>query len=108
MFTIDIHSANETVNDAIYKLKEAFSFGRKDKDRLLCVITGYGSKGFSHKIKTAVLEFLKENKGKTFKDYIEGNDLDIFSLKYQSFKYSNRIPESEKRLKNKGAIYIIF
>lgn len=108
MYTIDIHSNGESVLTAIDMLKEAFNFGKKDKDKLLCVITGYGSSGKTHKIKTAVLEYLESNKGKSFKDYIIGSDLDIFSLKYQSFKYGSRIPDSEKRLKNPGVIYIIF
>lgn len=107
MYTLDIHSCGETIPVAISKLETGLSFARRDKDKLLCLITGYGSTGKTHKIKTAVLEYLEENKGKKFKDYILGSDLDIFFVKYQSFKYGNRIPESEKRLKNPGCIYII-
>ena len=109
MITIDIHSNHETVGDAIAMLDSAIKLGRKDKDKLLCLIVGYGSKGTSHKIRSAVLEKLVEYKNnKYIKDYILGSDLDIFNLNYQHFIGKERISEAEKKNRNPGAIYISF
>lgn len=108
MLTRDIHSSMETVNTALYDLDISIKLGKKEKDKLVCLIVGYGSKGNSHKIKTACLAKLDELvRNNTIKDYIVGSNLDIFSSVYQNFKYKDRIPESEKTKKNPGAIYII-
>lgn len=107
MLTIDIHSNKETINDAKSMCDNAIKMARKDKDKILCLIVGYGSKGTAHKIRSAIVELLEEYKNKKIiKDYISGNELDIFSVKYQSFIGVDRIPESEKKKRNPGAIYI--
>ena len=107
MLTIDIHSNKETVNDAKNMCDGAIKMARKDRDRILCLIVGYGSKGTAHKIKSAILELLEEYKTKKIiKDYINGTELDIFNVKYQSFIGADRIPEVEKKKRNPGAIYI--
>ena len=107
MITIDIHSNHETVSDAISMLDSAIKLGRKEKDKILCLIVGYGSKGTSHKIRSAVIEKLEELKEKrNIKDYINGSDLDIFNLNYQKFIGKERISEEEKKKRNPGAIYI--
>jgi hypothetical protein len=104
----DIHSNKERVEDALYDLEQSIKLCKKQKDKVLSLIVGYGSKSGHHKIKTAVLEKLEIYKEKGFvKDYIEGNKLDIFSLEYQKFKYGHLINEEEKRKKNPGIIYII-
>ena len=54
MLTRDIHSNNETVSVALYELKVSIDLTRHDRDKLLCLITGYGSSGKTHKIKTAI------------------------------------------------------
>ena len=41
------------------------------------------------------------------KDYIWGNELDLFNPKYLNFKYKDLIPSSEKIKLNKGSVYII-
>ncbi len=108
MYTCDIHSNKETVNDALYMLDRAIQMARSDKDRLLCLIVGYGSKSGHHRIKDGVIEKLNDYKSHNrIKDYILGNNLDLFDPIYLSFKYKERIPDSEKRSKNPGAIYII-
>jgi hypothetical protein len=108
MYTVDIHSNKETKEIAKSELDIAISFARKDKDKLLKVIVGYGSKSNKHIIKTYILEYLLELKDKSqIKDYIEGENLDIFNPKYMNFKYGYRIPDFEKRTKNPGVIYII-
>lgn len=107
MITIDIHSNHETVGDAISMLDGAIKLGRKEKDKIVCLIVGYGSKGTAHKIRSAVLEKLIEYKEKRFiKDYICGSDLDIFNLNYQKFIGKEKIGEEEKKKKNPGAIYL--
>ena len=108
MLTRDIHSNKETVAVALYDLDESIKLARREGDKLLALIVGYGNRGGSHKIKTAVIERLNEYASKGFiKGYIEGNHLDIFDSIYQSFKYRDRIPEAEKRKRNPGIIYII-
>lgn len=107
MYQVDIHKYKETVKDALYELNVSISFGKREKDHLVKVITGYGSSGGTHKIKTAVISYLEEKKGHGIKDYILGDDLINHSPKFFSFKYLDCIPESEKRALNPGVIYII-
>lgn len=106
MFTMDIHSNKETKKDAIKMLEEALAFGRKDKDKLLCIITGYGSTSGHGRIKQAIIEILDSWKGNKIKDYLLGNELDIFNSKYQNCKYTSRLPKEELRSQNPGKIYI--
>ncbi len=108
MFTRDIHSNKETVDTALYELKQSIILTRKQKEKVLCLIVGYGSTGKTHKIHTAVkneLAVMKEKK--QIRDFIEGNELDIFSVVYQKFPYKDWIGEEEKRKKNPGVIYVI-
>lgn len=108
MLTRDIHSNKETVDVALYDLKQTILLAKKQKEKVIALIVGYGSKGKTHKIQTAVLEALEEFNNKHFiRGYIKGNDLDIFSPVYHSFKFKELIPDSEKRLCNPGVIYII-
>ena len=107
MYRVDIHKYKETVSDAIYELEQAISFGKRDKDHLVMVITGYGSSGGTHKIKDAVVSYLEEKKGHGIKDYIVGSDLVDHGPKFFSFKYLDVIPEREKRHGNPGCIFII-
>ena len=107
MLTRDIHSNKESVVIALYDLHESIMLAKRDKDRLLCLIVGYGSKGTRHKIQTSVMDKLEEYlKNNTIKGYIRGNQIDIFDRAYQSFPYKDRIPEEDKKRKNPGAIYI--
>ena len=107
MYIKDIHSNNETINDAIYELLEGIKMAKRDKDKILCLITGYGSHGTSHKIKTAIEEKLDELlKDKIIKGWLRGTELDIFNYKYQSFPNAYNIPKKDKNDKNPGAIYI--
>ena len=107
MYTIDIHSNKETVSMALYNLEIGIKMARKDKDKILCVITGYGSHNTKHKIKTEVLIKLEEYlKNKFIKGYILGNELDIFNLKYQSFPNKDKLSKEALINKNPGAIYV--
>lgn len=56
MFTRDIHSHQETTEAAVYDLNQSILLCRRQKEKLLCVIVGYGSKGKTHKIQSAALE----------------------------------------------------
>ena len=104
----DIHSNKETVENALYDLEQSIKLCKKQHDKVLALIVGYGSSSGHHRIKTAVLERLKEYKEKRFiKDFIEGNKLDIFDIDYQKFKYKELISETDKKQKNPGIIYII-
>lgn len=107
MFTVDIHKYNKSVDNAIYELKEAIALGKRDKDHLVKVITGYGSSGGTHKIKTKVLVYLDENLGHGIKDYISGDDLLNHTDRFFKFKYLGVLPKEEKQYPNPGCIYII-
>lgn len=103
----DIHYGMPTVANALDHL-DLFLKEVKRSEKIVEVITGYGSTGGSSKIKNAVLLRLDEYKEKNYiKDFICGDELDIFNKKYQNFKYLSLIPNEIKKIQNKGAIYII-
>lgn len=107
MISRDIHYGKPTVYNAIEHLK-LFLKDVKRSEKIVEVITGYGSSSGSCKIKNEAIKYLEELKEISYiKDYICGNDLDIFSLKYQNFKYKSLISEDVKKRCNPGAIYII-
>ena len=85
MYFKDFHGY--ILDEAIYDLDLTIKLCKKQKDKICGLIVGYGSSNKSHKIKTAFL--------------------DIFSSKYLNFKYRDLIPESEKKIKNKGIIYLV-
>lgn len=108
MLTKDIHSNKETVPTALYELEQGIKLAKARKEKVLCLIVGYGSKGTAHKIQTAVLLQLEEYKSKRMiKEYIRGNELDIFNSNYQKLKFGHLINENEKKEKNYGKIYVI-
>ena len=103
----DIHYGMPTVANALDHL-DLFLKEVKRSEKIVEVITGYGSTGGSSKIKKAVIERLEEYKDKKYiKDFICGDELDIFNKKYQNFKYLALSPTEVKRIQNKGAVYII-
>ena len=107
MLSRDIHYGKPTVFNAIEHLK-VFLKEAKRSDKIVEVITGYGSSGGTSKIKNEAIRYLDELKESNYiKDYICGNDLDIFNLKYQNFKYRSLLSEESKRRCNPGAIYIV-
>lgn len=103
----DIHYGMPTVTNALEHL-DLFLKEVKRNEKIVEVITGYGSTGGSSKIKNAVIKRLLEYKEKNYiKDFICGNELDIFNSKYQNFKYISLLTPEIKKMQNKGAIYII-
>lgn len=107
MLSRDIHYGKPTVANAIEHL-ELLLKDCKKSEKIIEIITGYGSTGGSCKIKNAVIKRLEEYKEINYiKDYICGDELDIFNHKYQNFKYKVLLTEEIKRMRNKGAIYII-
>ena len=107
MLSRDIHYGKPSVINALEHL-DIFLKEVKRSEKIVEVITGYGSTGGSSKIKNAVIERLEELKlQKYIKDFICGNELDIFNKKYQNFKYLSLIPDSVKKIRNSGAIYIV-
>ena len=103
----DIHYGKPTVINAIEHL-ELFLKEVKRSESIVEVITGYGSTSGNCKIKNAVIKRLDELKEVNYiKDFICGNELDIFNVKYQNFKYKMLLTEEVKRSKNPGAVYII-
>ena len=107
MISRDIHYGKPTVYNAIEHLK-LFLRDVKRSEKIVEVITGYGSTIGSSKIKNAAIEYLSQLKEDGYiKDYICGNELDIFNIKYQNFKYRLLITEEVKKRCNPGAIYII-
>lgn len=107
MIEIDIHEGYPKVDTAIKNLEEQIKLFKRQNKKAICVITGYGSKGGSHKIKNAAIEYLNIQKGKLVKDYILGENIDIFNEIYQKFSYKNLIDEEMKFKQNKGSIVII-
>ena len=106
MITKDIHSNKETVNDALYLLDLALKKAKRDKDNILCLITGYGSKGGTHKIRTAILERLEEYKNSNrIKAFILGGDID-YGEKYIAFLKSAPRFYNVQKERNNGVIYI--
>ena len=107
MLSRDIHYGKPTVINALEHL-DIFLKDVKRSEKIVEIITGYGSTGGTSKIKNAVINRLEELKEQGYiKDFICGNELDIFNKKYQNFKYLSLIPESVKKIRNSGAIYII-
>ena len=108
MRTYDIHNNNQNKDSVKYELDKEIRSTKREKDRLLCLIVGYGSTGGTHKIKNYVIEYLDEYKVTGFvKDYILGSDIDIFNLKYQSFKGKENMPEILKKERNSGIILVL-
>lgn len=108
MYTIDLHLKNETVTTALYNLKQAIQLARKSREHIICLIVGYGSKGGTHKIKTACLEELEVLKNRNqIKDYIISSDIDIFNVKYQRLKGKEYLNSSILNRRNPGEIIVI-
>lgn len=107
MYTVDLHLKKETVATAVYNLGEQIKLAKVSKEKIVCFIVGYGSTGGSHKIRTAILESLKERKQKKqIKDYILGSDIDIFNATYHSFLGRDLLDEECKKRKNPGEIIV--
>ena len=107
MRTTDMHSDSENQARIKYELENEIRFAKRESDKLLCIISGYGSTGGTHKIRNYLIELLDEYKStKRIKDYILGEDIDIFNVKYQSFIGKEKIPESIKKSHNKGIILV--
>ncbi len=108
MYTIDLHLKNETVTTAIFNLRIAIKLARKSKDKVLCLIVGYGSTGGTHKIKSGILAELKNlEESKQIKGYIVGLELDIFNVKYQKLRGKEFIDQDCFKRKNPGEIIVI-
>lgn len=108
MRTYDIHNDKQNKERVKYELDKEIRSTKREKDRLLCLITGYGSTGGSHKIRNYVIEYLDEYLIAGFvKDYIMGYDIDIFNPKYQAFKGKENIPEKLKKERNGGIILVL-
>ena len=108
MFIVDLHRSGATVSSALYELEQGIKLARKSKERVICFVVGYGSSGGSHKIKSAILEELANKKSKNqVKEFIVGNDIDLFNFNYLNMKFRNLIPDEVKRKKNPGEIIVI-
>lgn len=108
MYTVDLHLKKETVDTAIANLYSSINIARKTKEKVICLIVGYGSTGGTHKIKTAIENELNKLKNKnTIKGYINGNEIDIFNVKYQTLIHKELIPKEVINRKNPGEILVI-
>lgn len=104
----DIHYGKPTVENAMGMLKANIKLSKARKHKVVSLVVGYGSTGGTHKIKDATVLQLEEWKNTGYiKDYIKGEDLDIFSKVYQNFKYGNLFSLEEKNRHNPGSIYVI-
>lgn len=107
MKEIDIHYGHPTVDVAMESLIFHIKSEKKLNSKVVGIIVGYGSSGGTHKIKNEALNKLLEFKASNYiKDFILGNELDIFNSKYQSFKYKDLV-RSEIDKHNPGIIYVI-
>lgn len=108
MYVVDLHQKNENTEASIYNLFEAIKLARRTKEKIVCAIVGYGSTGGSHKIKNAVMnELLNLKAKKQIKEFIIGNEIDMFNDNYQKLKHKNLIPLECKKRKNPGEVIII-
>ena len=108
MFTRDLHLKGASVSSALHDLEQTLILARKSKERVVCLIVGYGSSGGTHKIKSAILEELDKKQLKNnIREYIVGSDLDLFNPKYLNMKFKELIPEDVKRKRNPGEIIVI-
>lgn len=62
MIEIDIHEGHPKVDTAIKNLEVQIKLFKRQNKKAICVITGYGSSGGSHKIKNATIEYLEMQK----------------------------------------------
>lgn len=107
MYTCNMHYSGIAAKDVKDIIVEAIRFAKREKDKILCLIVGYGSSGKTHKIKTTSLKYLDElMKLNKINNYIVGNELDLFNEKYLSISRAYYIPDSEKKEKNPGKIYV--
>lgn len=109
MIKHDVHLAKDNIKTALFYLHKCISEARRDKDRIVMFITGYGSKGNTHKIRTSVIEELEELiKKNSIKCYILGSDILELNDKYLNFlKFmKNPIPNEMKSNNSSGVIYI--
>ena len=96
MYTVDLHNKGKTVSSAISNLHGFIKLARKTKERCLCLIVGQGSTGGTHKIKTGVLEELNNLKEKNqIKDFILGNEVDIFNTDEDFLTANDKVKKSE-------------
>lgn len=103
MYKVDFHKY--TLNNALEQLNITIKFAKNSRFKVVALIVGYGASGKSHKIKTNFVTTLEEYKQKKLiKDYLKGEDLDIFNKNYQEFKYKEDLKEAKY---NKGIIYVI-
>ena len=108
MYTVDLHNYNQNRNDALYNLDRALDHIRKSKEHLVALIVGKGEKsGSTHIIRTYILDVLTEYKAQNkIKDFIEGNNIDIFNPIYHSFKGREYLTDDDKKNANKGIIIV--
>lgn len=108
MLTIDIHYGKPTVDTALSNLDSQLRIFKKQGHKSICVITGYGSTTGKHKIKTAAIDYLEELKGKhQIKDFILGENINIFNSKYQNFLYKELLDDEIKQRTNPGFVIVI-
>ena len=108
MYTVDLHIKGATTNTALYDLEQGIKLARNSKERVICFIVGYGSSGGTHKIKSAVIDELESKiKKNQIKEYILGNEIDIFNFKYLNMKFKSLIPDDVKKRRNPGEIIVI-
>ncbi len=108
MKELDIHRGNPSVDEAIDNFYDFLKKSYKEKCKIIKIITGYGSNSGISRIKDELileLEILKKENQIT--EYIWGNELLITSPKYIQFTNKSLIPENEKRILNRGCVFII-
>ena len=91
MYEVDFHKY--TLNNALEQLNITIKFAKNSRFKVVALI------------ETNFVTTLEEYKQKKLiKDYLKGEDLDIFNKNYQEFKYKEALKEAKY---NKGIIYVI-
>ena len=97
IYEVDIHAGHPFVEEAMEMFEEEY---------VLKVVTGYGSRGGTHRIQDELLMKLISLKcDGEIVDYIKGNELSFHHSRLSN-KLTRMIPAADKRIANPGVVYI--
>lgn len=104
----DLHPRGARVDDALARLDRIVSSARASGPSLFAVITGYGSRGGTAKIKEAVLAACAlYARQRHIRGFLDGEYAgDLFSAQHIAFPDSALLPAYCKRSPNPGVVYI--
>ncbi len=106
IYEVDIHEGHPFVEEAMDVFESELEYAKVRNAHVFKVVTGYGSKGGTHRILDEVLGRLYTLKyyGEIV-DYIRGSELSFHHSRL-SAKLLKMIPDNDKRIANPGVVYI--